>query len=467
LTDALAAPVIVATTQSLLPSTLQALIDACDQSIATVLIDEAHHAVAGSAYERVITTIEQVYNSTRIPVIGFTATPYRSDKQTMLSLLPTCAFERTIPDMVRAGRLAPLTWEPLRVDIDLADIATSRQSGEVDYAEDALAAQLLRTTITEAIARGTAARIGQRPTLAFASSIEHAEQLAGAFRQLGVSAQAISGLSRRSEREALFSDWRADRVQAICNCALLTEGFDFPAIAALLIARPTLSPSLYVQILGRGTRPAPGKRDCLVIDVMGNRPESDRQMVLPHIIGEVRAEQGKGAERSKQSDPLLEALLGAETESGLSLFDPIGQSHYRWTAYRGGYFATVGKDKAVIVERDRSGSGLYRSRLYIMWSGEEPEHLWIRRDYLPLRQQVALVHEYTGQLYESALGSKEAKWRKEPATDRQITTLRHFSPKLAKQASTQGWTKEMASEAITYCKLRRTLLKPPTTEGGD
>jgi hypothetical protein len=49
----------------------------------------------------------------------------------------------------------------------------------------------------------------------------------------------------------------------------------------------------------------------------------------------------------------------------------------------------------VIVERDRSGSGLYRSRLYIMWSREEPEHLWIRRDYLPLRQQVALAHEFT------------------------------------------------------------------------
>jgi ATP-dependent helicase IRC3 len=318
----LAAPVIVATTQSLLPSSLQALLDAYDQSIATVLIDEAHHAVAGSAYERVITTIEQAYNSTRILVIGFTATPYRSDKQTMLSLLPTCAFERTIPDMVRRAAGSQVSGA----------ITGRYRSGEYRHQPPIWRGRLRGGCACRPAAphnhyrsdcAGTAARIGQRPTLAFAASIEHAEHLAGAFPQLGVSAQAISGSSRRSEREALFSDWRAGRIQAICNCALLTEGFDFPAIAALLIARPTLSPSLYVQMLGRGTRPAPGKRDCLVIDVMGNRPESDRQVVLPHIIGEVRAEQGKGAECSKQSDPLLKALLGTETESDLSLLDPI------------------------------------------------------------------------------------------------------------------------------------------------
>ena len=243
-------PVVVATTQSLSAETLHELILASEQPIATVLIDEAHHAVAGSAYERSITTIEQAYNFMHIPIIGFSATPYRSDKQTMLSLLPTCAFERTIPDMVRGGWLAPLTWEPLRVEIYLAGVATTQQSGEADYAEDELATRLLRTTITEAIARGTAAHIGQRPTLAFAASIDHAEQLAEAFRRLGMSAQGISGSYRRHEREALYSDWRAGRIQVICNCALLTEGFDFPAIAALLIARPTLSPSLYVQMLG-------------------------------------------------------------------------------------------------------------------------------------------------------------------------------------------------------------------------
>ncbi len=461
----LTAPVVVATTQSLTSLTLDALIQASEQPIATVLIDEAHHAVAGSTYDRILTTIDQVFDPIPVPVIGYTATPYRSDKQTMQSLLPTCVFERTIPDMVRGGWLAPLIWEPMRVNIDLAGVATTRPSGEIDYAEDALADRLIRTAITDSIAQQTAARIGERPTLAFCASVEHAEQLAGAFLRHGVRAEAVSGGDSRARREQVYADWRLGEIQVVCNCSLLVEGFDHAQIAAVVIARPTLSPSRYIQMLGRGTRPAPGKQNCLVIDVMGNRLESARQVILPDIIGEVKMEQGEGAERSQQTDPLLKALLGAETETDFSLLDPIGQSHYWWTAYRHGYFATVGKHKAVIVERDPSGSGLYHSRLYFMWPGEEPEHIWIQQDYLPLRQQVALIHEFTSGLYESTLGSKDAKWLKDPATEMQITTLGHFSAKLADQAVAQGWTKEMASKAITYCKIRRTLLHPPTTEG--
>ena len=121
----------------------------------------------------------------------------------------------------------------------------------------------------------------------------------------------------------------------------------------------------------------------------------------------------------------------------------------------------VGRYEAAIIERDPAGSGLYRSRLYIMPPGEEPEHQWIRRDYLPLRQQVALVHEATGGLYIKSLGSKDAKWRKEPVSDKQLATLQRIHPRLARQALEAGWTKQMASEAITYYRLRQTLLHPP------
>jgi superfamily II DNA or RNA helicase len=462
----LTAPTVVATVQSLTSANIQALIEAGETPIATILIDEAHHAVEGSAYERIITSIEAVDEELQVVTIGYTATPYRSDKQSMLSLLPTCAFARDIPDMVRAGWLAPLTWEPLKINIDLADVATTRQSGEIDYVEEELADELLHTAITQEIVQQTASKIDNRPTLVFGITVEHAEELAEAFRHLGLQAAAVSGQTSRSERERIFADWRDGVIQVVCNCTLLAEGFDFPAISALVIARPTLSPLLYVQMLGRGTRRAEGKQDCLVIDVMGNQPDTSNQVVLPHIIGVSKAasEGGREARHARATDPILKAILGADAEPGLSLLDPIGQSHYRWVAYRHGYFAMVAGDVAAIIERDPKGSGLYRSRLYTIQDGQDEQeaaHRWIAKDYLPLRQQVAQVHEHTESVAAKALSSKDASWLDEPATPKQIARLRWLDPTLARRARLKGWNKQTASDAITYCLLKETLTHPP------
>ena len=114
----------------------------------------------------------------------------------------------------------------------------------------------------------------------------------------------------------------------VCNCTLLTEGYDFPGLAALVIARPTLSPGLYMQMLGRGMRRAEGKTDCLVIDVLGSQPDPRRQVVLPHVIGiEAAPEDERRAEKSvtsRRSDPVLHSNLGGQGETGLALLIPLG-----------------------------------------------------------------------------------------------------------------------------------------------
>ncbi len=456
--------VVVATPQSLIPSMLERLIKARGIPIATIFIDEAHHAIAGSAYEHIITALESVYESS-IPVIGFTATPYRSDKQSMLSLLPTCAFARDIPDMVRDGWLAPINWVPVHVEIDLSQVATRNQDGEDDYDGHKLSAHLVRTAITTAIVQEVAPQIEQRSTLVFAVTIEHAEQLAAAFCSLGFVAKAVSGRQSHAERERLFAAWRLGEVQIVCNCSLLTEGFDFPEIAALVIARPTRSPSLYVQMLGRGTRPAPGKQNCLVLDVVGNNPDTSRQIVLPDIVGDTQAQGGTHpTTKDASGDPLLKSILGTERATRLALLDPIGQSQYRWIPYqrsaREGYFAKLNKDETAILERDPLGSGLYRSRSVIKLNGGTHQSHWIQQEYLPLRQQVALVHEETRAQYDCILGSKEEeKWLTEPATAKQITALQRMRPRLARRIASQQWTKQKASDIMTYLILEKELMR--------
>ncbi len=246
---ALHTPVVVATVQSLTPEATEDLLAANGMPILTVLIDEAHHAVPGSAYERVLAAIEHAAGGQSVATIGLTATPYRNDEQSMLSLLPICAFARTIPEMVQEGYLAPLTWKPVQLDLDLAQVATTRQSGELDYAETTLARQLLREAITARLVEHAASLIEQRPTLVFAASVQHAEYLSAAFRACGFSTAVVSGRSSRRQREELFARWKSGAIQVVCNCTLLTEGYDFPGLAALVIARPTLSPGLYMQML--------------------------------------------------------------------------------------------------------------------------------------------------------------------------------------------------------------------------
>ena len=461
----LAAPIVVTMTQSLTTLALQDLLCTSETPIAAIFIDEAHHAVKGSDYERIVTEIEHISPRSPIPVIGFTATPYRSDKQSMLSFLPTCVFARDIPDMIRDQYLSPLVWKPLHVDIDLSKVRINTQGEEDDYSEDALASELGQVAITKDIARLVASYIQQRPTLVFAVSIEHAEKLAHAFCQLGYSAQAISGKQTRAEREQLFADWRRGAVQIVCNCSLLTEGFDFPEISAVVIARPTRSPSLYTQMIGRGTRPAKGKKDCLILDVMGNNPDPRQQIVLPHIVGDTQVKGSHGSSTSRvTTDPLLKRIYGTDKPS-LSLLDPIGQSRYRWLPYRlknfEGYLAVVGQYERAIIERDTDGSGLYRSRLYKIQPEQVAQDIWIEHQYLPLRQQVALVHEATNDRYREVLSGKEAKWLHQHATKKQLQTLERMHPQAAQQARAEAWTGQKISDIITFLPMIWTLTHPP------
>lgn len=460
--------VTVATPQSLLAN-WSAFIEASDLPVTTVFIDEAHHAVEGSLYEQILTQLETVFPQETIAAIGLTATPYRCDLKSMLSVLPTCAFMRDIPEMIKAKWLAPLTWVPLPLDIDLSTVPTTTQTGERDYAERALTQTLVHSTLMEEMARQVVPHLEHRPTLVFAMSVEHAEQLAALFCQAGYTAIAVSGRTSPTRREHISAQWRVGSIQIVCNCRLLTEGFDFPAIAALVIARPTRSPGFYVQMLGRGMRLAAGKQDCLVIDVIGNTPDLSHQMVLPQILGVSTPEAshavtGKQAPSPRPSEVLLKQILGDRVQTGLSILDPLGASPLRWSSFRGSYFTTVSSDVVAILEPDTSGSGLYHSRLYTMKPGHEPIHQWIEPRNLPLRQHVAFVHEATRVLSHQRLGSKDAPWVDEPATTKQLAILKLMYAKLAAQVDAAQLTKGEASDAITARLLRKTLANPPSVD---
>ena len=461
------APVVVATVQSVKPEMFQRLVAAHAMPLATILIDEAHHAVPGSSYARIIAAAEEAAGPLPVSVIGFTATPFRSDGQSMLALLPTCACECGIPEMQQQGYLAPLTWHPVCLDLDLEALALEQRNGDLDYSERALAQTLRQDTFSEQIARQVAPLLGKRPTLVFAASVRHAERLAEAFARQGFSTATVTGRQSHKERERLYAAWRQGEIQVVCTCALLTEGFNFPGIAALVIARPTRSAVLYLQMLGRGLRLAEGKTDCLVIDVLGNQLDLGRQVVLQRVVklvGDPLPMRTDEPQQQKHRSPRQVRAREASEGNGLAVLDPIGHSPYRWMAYKYGYFALIHPEVAVVIERDPDQSGLYRSRLALMRPKQANEQRWIEPRYFPLCQQVELAHEATRQHYRESFGSKEAAWFEQPASERQLEALAKSRPELVARARVEGWSSGKVSLLLSRNRLAWILTNPPREE---
>jgi superfamily II DNA or RNA helicase len=225
-----------------------------------IITDEAHHATAGS-YAKIY---EHFWKAKHV---GVTATADRGDKINLGGVFESVAYEMLLWDAVHYHNpetneidpmLSRLSAVQVDTQIDLRSIRTT--AGDFNQAELEAA---IRPFI-EVLANETKKAIGDRPTLVFTPDVGSAQAMASALASLGLKADYVHGADpRRDEKIAAF---QRQEIKVLCNCALLTEGFDAPHVAAVVLCRPTKSRALYCQMVGRGTRLAPGKTDCLIVD---------------------------------------------------------------------------------------------------------------------------------------------------------------------------------------------------------
>ena len=220
-----------------------------------VMVDEAHHATAGT-YRNVLDYFAHA------KVLGVTATPDRADEERIMNVFHSVAHEMTLWEAMTAPHPGPyltrLSIVQCNVDIDLAGIRTT--GGDYNQADLEERIRPLIDTLANAIRQ----EVGERPTLVFTPDVGSATAMATALQSLGMKADWVSGDDK--DRDGKIGRYKSGETQVLCNCALLTEGFDHPPTAAIVLCRPTKSRSLYAQMVGRGTRLAPGKADCLVVD---------------------------------------------------------------------------------------------------------------------------------------------------------------------------------------------------------
>ena len=242
-----------------------------------VVVDEFHHAAARS-YRKVLDHLRPRF------LLGLTATPQRLDGADLLALTgDNLVVDVGLVEGIEQGQLVPFRYLGIRDDtVDYSTLAW--RAGRFDEVE-----------LTRAVSTG--ARAGQvleqwrahggGRTLGFCVTTDHADFMAEAFAAAGVRAVAVHTAPSSAPRRGAIERLAAGALDVVFSVDLFNEGLDVPAIDTVLLLRPTQSPVVFLQQLGRGLRPSDGKHRLTVLDLIGNhRSFLDRPRLLLGLFGE-------------------------------------------------------------------------------------------------------------------------------------------------------------------------------------
>jgi len=258
--------------------------------------------------------------------------------------------------------------------------------------------------------------------LAFTVDIQHAYDLAEAFQNRGFSAMPISGETPLDERHELERQFHIGEIQVLCNCYLLTEGYDEPAIDCILLARPTKSQGLYIQMVGRGTRIHPGKENCLILDVVDNTTRHDiRQFADLGLEPEPKKKKPFAAVATDSERDRFKTY-GVGDELFVEEIDLLGKAaRFDWNILDSDTYKLYLGDGYVQVGLQRDGNGYYA---FFKPSGEDSRFLTPKHK-VNLSWAIGMAEDFASRHLNGnlALIAKQSEWKRTPASDKQIQLL--------------------------------------------
>jgi ATP-dependent helicase IRC3 len=395
------AQVVIASVQSLSrPSRL----DKFDADLATLIVDEAHHAPA-ETYRRILEAVG-IFESNGPLCVGFTATPERGDRAGLGNIFNRIVYQKTILEMVIAGYLADMRAVRVGLKIDFGRVRTSRG----DFMESDLGEALLAADAPDQVRDAYLEHANGRKAIGFTPTVKLAHAMAEAFHDAGIPTEALDGKTPEDERRDILGRLHTGVTQVVFNCGVLTEGFDEPSVDCIIVARPTKSRPLYIQMVGRGTRLYPGKDDCLVLDVIGNTARH-RLITAEEIF-----------ERNLEEKSLKESIaMDLDREDGMEASPrPVGElgsaeaslfhSHgFAWTQTADGAWAlSTGKGHLRLVPTVMGRWDVEIARRY---------DAVILRDGLPLDYAMGIAEDYIRKSVKTVLVDRNAPWRSRPVED--------------------------------------------------
>jgi len=433
------AQVVVASLRSLHSARLARLMRR--RAFGLIIYDECHHAAAEDN-QRVLRELGCFEADWTGTLLGFTATTTRGDGVGLDRVFERIVAERSLLELVDAGYLVPLRGYRLRTSVDLQRVVARGASSD----EEALSEVVDIEDRNELVARAIQELARDRRTIAFCVTVSHARNLARTLNHVGVPTGMVTGAMPRDRRAQTLAEFRAGRLAAITNVGVLTEGFDDPGVSCIAMARPTRSEGLYAQCVGRGTRLAPGKQDCLVLDFVDL---SDLSLVtLPSLVGAPRQLDLQGAtlgEAAGLMDRLAFDAPGFELEptditlgeikSRARAFDPLTMEldpelsaitgnawcSLGWRGLALFFLRADGRLSCVEILRRGVGRG---GRYEVLFDGEQRARFTRIEEALEATDyEVA----QTGRV-EALSARDEAAWRQDPVPASVLETLAELSP---------------------------------------
>ncbi|GAA5954131.1 hypothetical protein JCM21900_002899 [Sporobolomyces salmonicolor] len=399
----------------------------------------------------------------RVPLLGFTATWGRADGLALGKLFQKIVWHGEWLDMIEGRWLSQLQFTTVRLGeaLDLADVDVSSSTGEFNTAS--LAKAVDKREVNElAINAWIEKASDRRSTLVFAVNISHIYSLANAFRERGIDARCVSQETKVGDRDELYAAFRAGEFPVLINCGILTEGADFPEIDCVLLARPTRSQNLFLQMIGRGLRVSPqtGKTNCLLIDLVGNSAmgvvctptlfgidpdeaiEGKTSMELKELGDEAAAKKEAHALSSvrrhafqyRDYQSAFEFVSLHKKEGGavavpidtLSKLAWVGCTDSKWV------LELLGQGHVKIVKETDGGADRFSARLYVRLPsnrGEVPRyaftlpHLIASHASLPILLRTTDAYLLKQKKYHEVMLRRNSPWRRSPATESQRTKI--------------------------------------------
>ncbi|MEX2187396.1 MAG: DEAD/DEAH box helicase family protein [Pirellulales bacterium] len=236
-----------------------------------IMVDEAHLIpVEGDGMYRQFLADAKVLNP-NVRIVGFTATPFRMKTGPICTpdgFLNHICFEVGVRELIRDGFLCPLIT---KAGINKADFDQLHVRGGEFVADEVENLMDDERLVTAACGETVGYTSDRRAVLIFASGIKHGEHIVRVLaEEHGVECGFVTGETPVKDRDAVLNRFRRGELKYLCNVNVLTTGFDVPHIDCVALVRPTMSPGLYYQMVGRGFRLHPGKANCLVLDFGGN-----------------------------------------------------------------------------------------------------------------------------------------------------------------------------------------------------
>lgn len=413
------AEVVVASIQSLTPARLRSINNVC-----AIVIDEAHHSEADT-YQRALKHLG-AYNG--VMTLGVTATPYRGDGKDLAKTWQKLVYSMQIKDAIKAGHLCALRAYRVSTKANFSKLKVLH--GDVHQGQ--AGAELLAAGAPEQIAQAVEQHAVGRPTLIFCPTVEVSMEVENAIRKVKRNCLHVDGTTDPGTRANAIKLLQGGGV--VTNCGIYTEGFDCPEVSCIVIARPTKSQTLYVQMIGRGTRNHPGKDNCVILDVVGASMRHDLCTAMILAVGASELERELLAKQKKR-DETAHGIGGSGPIQALEI-DLWGARPFAWVKTSLGYVLEVGGYGKLLLGQDGARWALWQRQ------GETQRKLWLGDD---IGYGQGFAEDWCRGKSLDGLCRKDAPWREGRITDGQ----KHALTKL-RIPWTESTTKGQASDAITW-----------------